>query len=580
MNGCSIRRVGALAALGWMASVVAVTGGVLAIENLKVGESFPDFALRPADGAAVYAASRITGKPAVVVFWRPGQRLSLEALRDLKAISGEIDNERIGIVAVDGARLTDTEIQAAAGEALPFPLLRDPKRVLYGAVGVIVSPTTLVLDAKGVLRFILASHPRTFRQVISARLRFLLGEIDQQEMDREVEPTVLKIDQDLAAAWRMYNLGRRLQAEGKSDQALSVFEDAASRYPSVAEVRCALGFMKLAEGDLTEAAGHFQAALAHHPTSPLGRLGKAVVLARTGAADQAEPILLSLLGEQSVAARVGYELGRIYQSRGQLERAVAFYRNALTVLFPEPRGIEAPRELAANGIQGASPPASPSAAEVFREDASPGATTLPSGSAATVTTRPPAAGPTPAAWPDVTPVVPPADAKYLGIMGCKKCHYQQWKSWQDTKMASAFDLLKPGARPDAKQARSLDPQKDYTTDATCLSCHTTGYGLTGGYPKNPTGVAARSIKYLTGVGCEACHGPGSSYTLIHKNVQDKRRKYSQQEFFKAGQYPLDERVCAACHNPKGPCIDPGKGFDFAQRKAEGTHKHYSLQFRS
>jgi len=50
---------------------------------------------------------------------------------------------------------------------------------------------------------------------------------------------------------------------------------------------------------------------------------------------------------------------------------------------------------------------------------------------------------------------------------------------------------------DAKQRAGLDPARDYTTDAKCLECHTTGYGGVDGYPASPDVMGC--------VSCESCH---------------------------------------------------------------------------
>ena len=69
---------------------------------------------------------------------------------------------------------------------------------------------------------------------------------------------------------------------------------------------------------------------------------------------------------------------------------------------------------------------------------------------------------------------------FVGTKNCKKCHIKQFKSWKETKMAKAFEILKPGERAEAKKKAGLDPAKDYTKEAECLACHTTGYGKPGG----------------------------------------------------------------------------------------------------
>ncbi|MDQ7053398.1 MAG: cytochrome c family protein [candidate division KSB1 bacterium] len=76
---------------------------------------------------------------------------------------------------------------------------------------------------------------------------------------------------------------------------------------------------------------------------------------------------------------------------------------------------------------------------------------------------------------------PTNEFAFVGTQKCKKCHLKQYKSWKKTKMASTFDVLKPGVRAEAKKKAGLDPDKDYTTDKECLPCHTTGYGKPGGF---------------------------------------------------------------------------------------------------
>ena len=84
------------------------------------------------------------------------------------------------------------------------------------------------------------------------------------------------------------------------------------------------------------------------------------------------------------------------------------------------------------------------------------------------------------------------DHAYVGSKKCKMCHLKEYKSWSETKMANSFDTLKPGERAEAKTKAGLDPDKDYTTDATCIACHVTGDGKEGGSPRlQPCGTAGR-----------------------------------------------------------------------------------------
>jgi hypothetical protein len=161
---------------------------------------------------------------------------------------------------------------------------------------------------------------------------------------------------------------------------------------------------------------------------------------------------------------------------------------------------------------------------------------------------------------------------YVGNKNCKKCHMKQWKSWSATKMAKAFDTLKPGERAEAKTAAGLDPDKDYTTDPNCVRCHVTGYGKEGGF------VDVASTPDLVGVGCEMCHGAGGTYTQP-EHMSIKNKNYKRADLVAVGLVsPVSEAQCVGCHNTESPFVGDDYVFDFAARKDEGTHEHYELKY--
>jgi hypothetical protein len=170
---------------------------------------------------------------------------------------------------------------------------------------------------------------------------------------------------------------------------------------------------------------------------------------------------------------------------------------------------------------------------------------------------------------------------YVGSKTCKKCHIKQHKSWEKTKMGQTFEVLKPGQNGEKKTEAKLDPAKDYTTDVTCLKCHVVGFGTESGYkiPPPDDKKALRKAKNMMGVGCESCHGPGSEYVKLHKEIQDNKRKYKVDEMYAAGMTKISPEVCAKCHTEESPFVGEGYVFDFEKRKDEGTHEHFPLQYR-
>lgn len=182
---------------------------------------------------------------------------------------------------------------------------------------------------------------------------------------------------------------------------------------------------------------------------------------------------------------------------------------------------------------------------------------------------------------DASVVIANGGASYVGLKACKKCHLKQYKTWKTTKMARTFEVLKPGISSDTKVKLKFDPQKDYTKDAECLECHTTGFGMPGGYkiPEPDDSRVAKRARENEGTTCEACHGPGSRYIAIHKNATKKKRKYTLDELYQAGQYKVDAKNCMTCHNRRNPTTGPDYHFDYEKYKAEDTHKNFPLKYR-
>lgn len=162
------------------------------------------------------------------------------------------------------------------------------------------------------------------------------------------------------------------------------------------------------------------------------------------------------------------------------------------------------------------------------------------------------------------------DYSLVGNKKCFPCHIKEFKSWQETKMSKAYDLLKPGERAKAKKQAGLDPDKDYTGDAECLKCHVTGWGRPGGF------VSFAETPLLVGVGCESCHGAGSEY-LKDPYMSIKNKDYKLSQVTEVGLVaPVTESRCTPCHNEESPFF---KEFDFQQRKDEGIHQVFPLRFK-
>jgi YVTN family beta-propeller protein len=110
---------------------------------------------------------------------------------------------------------------------------------------------------------------------------------------------------------------------------------------------------------------------------------------------------------------------------------------------------------------------------------------------------------------DTFTALPDSNNKYIGSQKCAECHSgpdmsYQHSIWKMSKHAKAFANLSTTAAYEtaAKKGILVSPQES----PECLKCHATG---SGSFAEQ----AMDSFSQDEGVGCEACHGPGSEYAF-------------------------------------------------------------------
>jgi hypothetical protein len=86
----------------------------------------------------------------------------------------------------------------------------------------------------------------------------------------------------------------------------------------------------------------------------------------------------------------------------------------------------------------------------------------------------------------------PQNYQIAGSAACQTCHEGDCTLWQGSKHAAAWATLEAGSS---------------HGDPFCQQCHTTGYGLPGGFASLATGAER------VAVGCESCHGPAQAHSL-------------------------------------------------------------------
>jgi hypothetical protein len=109
---------------------------------------------------------------------------------------------------------------------------------------------------------------------------------------------------------------------------------------------------------------------------------------------------------------------------------------------------------------------------------------------------------------------------YAGADKCGLCHYDTHQNWLTSRHAQAFQTLK-----DAHQDQN----------ASCLPCHTVGYGSPNGFKDEAT------TPQFAGVQCENCHGPAGGHASSPLN------EFDQVDQTKIPLQTYSAELCGGCH---------------------------------
>ena len=115
------------------------------------------------------------------------------------------------------------------------------------------------------------------------------------------------------------------------------------------------------------------------------------------------------------------------------------------------------------------------------------------------------------------------ESPYIGAEACKTCHAAQYKVWQASKHATAFEALE-GVN------KSFDP--------SCIQCHVVGFEKPGGF------VDIAMSGHLTNVQCENCHGAGRQHAASKGKQKVPNADWPR------------KKICAQCHtHPHSPAFN-------------------------
>lgn len=215
-------------------------------------------------------------KATLLVFFRPGQPRSAEALRELARCQKALEGRALRWVGLVADSTPADAVAAMVRESgFAAEVLADAGDAIYGSLGIALHPVVVIADAD---RKLAAFEP--FRSVdfcphVSAQVRRTIGEIDDEQLRAALDPAQTTPVGAGPSGKRHRMLAEALLRSGNLDKALESARKAVDAEPTSPASHIVLGRILAARGDCGAAAAVFDRALQLEPANDEAKSGSA-----------------------------------------------------------------------------------------------------------------------------------------------------------------------------------------------------------------------------------------------------------------------------------------------------------------
>lgn len=250
----------------------------MALRNFDIGDPYQPFCGSLIEGNEL-CSSEFEGKVLVASFVRIGQVQSDKVLIALQKLSQKHKAQNVSIVGIISGDVNLQELtDFTKKHNITIPIILDSNRALYGKFGIFVYPSSAVFGPDKILRYIFGSNTINISKRFEGAVRYLLGEISQDELGRILHPVVEKIDRSSTKMQRYYNFARKSFEKQQLSRAKKLIKLSFQKYPDHALSHSLYGKILLVEKKCDLALEQFDKALELDPTIEEAKVGRKACL--------------------------------------------------------------------------------------------------------------------------------------------------------------------------------------------------------------------------------------------------------------------------------------------------------------
>ena len=248
-----------------LALLLALTAGASSLHpasaaHAAIGAEVSNAEMPLLEGGKAYALGEVAAN--VLVFFRPKQERSLEALRELAQCQGGLSGKSVRWAAVVSDSAPADEIAAIMRDTgFTAPVLVDRGDALYGSLGLALHPVVVLIGKDKRLAAFEPFRSVDFCTVVAARIRHALGEISDAELQEILSPPKATQGGSVQVARRYRAFAEALLKDQKADKALEMVRKSLDKDPLLAPAHALLGKILATQGKCADAIPAFSKAL-------------------------------------------------------------------------------------------------------------------------------------------------------------------------------------------------------------------------------------------------------------------------------------------------------------------------------
>jgi peroxiredoxin len=306
------------------------------LRNVEIGETIPPFTLRTLSGEEL-DSKQFEGKVAILVYVSAEQQSSDNAMRLAATVGRELRLEglELAFLTADATRVDFFRQQRDRLQVHEFPLAIDAGRRVYGDLGLIVLPTTVVIDRDGRLAHVISSCKSDYEPVLRAYARHALGLIDDAQLEVQLTTKQIQRDQSGDRIARRRAAARLLRKKDLLAEAESELRAALEIDANDAAALLDLATLYIEQERLDEADDIVARVATAHPDDRRAKLVAGILLYHRDQIDEAGVALQEVLLLNPDPIWTHYYLGLIKERQGDEAAAITHYKESLGRLLKD-----------------------------------------------------------------------------------------------------------------------------------------------------------------------------------------------------------------------------------------------------